>query len=59
MVHEVTIRFRVRQAEDSHDAVEMAVNYFCGGDNYMQVEQMEPEVMELPDVQVEPQAREA
>lgn len=55
-MHEVILRFRVREAPNREEAVEMAVNYFCGGDNYQFVEQMEPEVTELPDVQNHAQA---
>lgn len=57
-MHEVTLRFKVKGSDDRQEAVEMAASYFGSGDFYQQVTQMEPEVMELPDVQ-EPEATEA
>lgn len=51
---EVMFRFRVN-SNDDHAAVEMACDYFCGGDFAGLVTQMEPEVMELRNDE-EPQA---
>jgi hypothetical protein len=43
----VSLRFQVLKSESSQDAVEMATNYFCGGDNYREVTQLAPEVVEM------------
>ena len=47
-MREVSFRFRVRESESDTDAIEMAANYFCGGDNYQVVDQLEPEVRDIP-----------
>lgn len=50
-MHEVTLKFTVRDANNDDGAVYMAVNYLCGGDYYHLVSQHETEVKELPDGQ--------
>lgn len=46
-MYEVIFKFRVEGSDTEDEAVEMATDYFCGGDFYRQVTQMEPEVTEL------------
>lgn len=58
-MHEVIFRFKVRGSDDRQEAVEMAASYFCGGDFYRQVTQMEPEVTELRGEEELPQTTEA
>lgn len=52
-VREVNFRLIVRESESDQDAIELAVNYFCGGDNYQIVDQAEPSVRILSDGELE------
>jgi hypothetical protein len=57
-MHEVVFRLRVQGSDNEQEAVDMATDYFCGGDYYRQVTQMETEVIEVRSVQ-ESEATEA
>lgn len=57
-MHEVVFRFTVRGSDNEEEAMDMACDYFCGGDYAGLVTQHDAEVKELHDVQ-EPKATEA
>lgn len=55
-MHEVNFRFTVQGSDTEQEAIEMAADYFCGGDFYQQVTQHEPEAHEVREVTSQPEA---
>lgn len=58
-MHEVTFKFTVKSSDNDQEAVDMATDYFCGGDYAGLVTEHEVRVKELHGVQDESEATEA